>query len=42
VPQVVNAHRFHCSVAHVPRVVAIYERCMALPAFARAAPPAPP
>ncbi len=38
VPQVTNALRFACRLEHVPRVTAIYARCMALPAFARAAP----
>lgn len=38
VPQVTNALRFACKLEHVPRVTAVYERCMALAAFARAAP----
>lgn len=38
VPQVTNALRFACRLDHVPRVKDIYDRCMALPAFARAAP----
>jgi maleylacetoacetate isomerase/maleylpyruvate isomerase len=38
VPQVTNALRFACRLDHVPRVQGIYERCMALPSFARAAP----
>jgi maleylpyruvate isomerase len=38
VPQVTNALRFACRLDHVPRVTDIYDRCMALPAFARAAP----
>ena len=38
VPQVTNAHRFHCKLDHVPRVVAIYDHCMTVPAFALAAP----
>ena len=42
VPQVTNARRFHCKLDHVPRVVAIYEHCMSLPAFAQAAPGADP
>jgi maleylpyruvate isomerase len=38
VPQVTNARRFHCKLDHVPRVVAIYDHCMTLEAFAKAAP----
>jgi len=38
VPQVTNALRFACRLDHVARVKAIFDRCMALPAFARAAP----
>lgn len=38
VPQVFNALRFSCDVAAVPRVMALYEQCMTLPAFQRAAP----
>lgn len=40
VPQVFNALRFACKLEHVPRVMALYERCTQLPAFARAAPEA--
>jgi maleylacetoacetate isomerase len=42
VPQVTNARRFACDLSHVPRVVAIHEHCMSLPAFAAAAPDAQP
>lgn len=38
VPQVTNALRFACRLDHVPTVTGIFDRCMALPAFARAAP----
>ena len=38
VPQVVNAQRFKVDIADFPRVVRIFERCMKLPAFARAHP----
>jgi maleylpyruvate isomerase len=38
VPQVVNAHRFKVDLADFPRVVAIFDRCMKLPAFERAHP----
>jgi maleylpyruvate isomerase len=38
VPQVTNALRFACRLDHVPRVKELFDRCMALPAFARAAP----
>jgi maleylpyruvate isomerase len=40
VPQVANARRFACQLAHVPRVTTLYEHCMQLPAFQRAAPEA--
>lgn len=40
VPQVANARRFECKLGHVPRVTELYELCMALPAFQRAAPAA--
>jgi maleylacetoacetate isomerase len=40
VPQVANAHRFLCKLSHVPRVTALYDHCMTLPAFQRAAPEA--
>jgi maleylacetoacetate isomerase len=38
VPQVTNALRFACRLDHVPRVRELFDHCMALPAFARAAP----
>jgi len=33
VPQVFNAQRFNCDLAPYPAVMAIFERCMKLPAF---------
>jgi maleylacetoacetate isomerase len=33
VPQVFNAQRFNCDLAPYPTVMAIFERCMKLPAF---------
>ena len=41
VPQMFNARRFKVDLAPFPRVTAIADRAAALPAFARAAPPAP-
>ncbi|MEO5793510.1 MAG: maleylacetoacetate isomerase [Rhodoferax sp.] len=38
VPQVFNAQRFACNLDHVPTVVAVHARCVALPAFQQAAP----
>ncbi|MCA0177310.1 MAG: maleylacetoacetate isomerase [Proteobacteria bacterium] len=38
VPQVFNAQRFGCKLDHLPGVMAVHARCMALPAFARTAP----
>lgn len=38
VPQVYNALRYECPVSEFPRLYGIYENCMALPAFQRAAP----
>ncbi len=38
VPQVFNAVRFGADVASIPRLMAIYERCNGLPAFANAHP----
>lgn len=38
VPQVFNAQRMHCDMAQLPLIMAIHERCMALPAFQQAAP----
>jgi maleylpyruvate isomerase len=40
VPQVANAVRFACKLSHVPRVTALYDHCMTLPAFQRASPAA--
>jgi maleylacetoacetate isomerase/maleylpyruvate isomerase len=42
VPQIFNAQRFGCRLDHVPTVMSIHERCMALDAFQRAAPAAQP
>lgn len=33
VPQIFNAHRFKCPLDPYPRTMAVYEACMALPAF---------
>jgi len=33
VPQIFNARRFECRLAHVPNVMRVFEACMALPAF---------
>jgi maleylacetoacetate isomerase len=33
VPQIFNAQRFDCQLDHVPRVMHVFEACMALPAF---------
>ena len=41
VPQVYNARRFELDLTPYPRLVAIAERCEALPAFAQAAPREP-
>ena len=38
IPQVFNARRLHCDLAALPNVTRIFERCMQLPAFQRAAP----
>jgi maleylacetoacetate isomerase len=38
IPQVFNARRLHCDLAALPNVGRIFERCMQLPAFQRAAP----
>lgn len=38
VPQLASAKRFNCSLEDYPSLVTIYEHCMALPAFADAAP----
>lgn len=42
VPQIFNAARFEVSFAGLPRTMAAYEACMALPAFAQAQPSACP
>jgi maleylacetoacetate isomerase/maleylpyruvate isomerase len=42
VPQVFNAQRFDCSLAHVPNVVRVHAACMAHEAFARTQPSACP
>jgi maleylacetoacetate isomerase len=42
VPQVFNARRFDCSLLAFPRIVGIYESCMELESFQRAAPEAQP
>jgi maleylacetoacetate isomerase len=33
VPQIFNARRLNCRLDHVPRVMQVFEHCMALPAF---------
>jgi maleylacetoacetate isomerase len=33
VPQIFNAQRFECRLDHVPHVMGVFERCMALDAF---------
>ena len=38
VPQVFNAQRFRCDLEPYPRVRAVHERCLEIPAFALAAP----
>ncbi len=38
VPQVYNANRFNVELAAFPRIVAINEHCLTMPAFANAAP----
>ncbi len=38
VPQIFNAQRFDCDLTKVPKVMAIFERCLQLPAFADAVP----
>lgn len=40
VPQVFNAQRFACRLDHVPTVMRIFDRCMQLDEFQRAAPAA--
>lgn len=38
VPQVVNGRRFDCDMTPYPAIMRIHEACMAIPAFAEAAP----
>ena len=38
VPQIFNAQRLDCDLSHTPTVMRIFDRCLALPAFAEAAP----
>lgn len=38
VPQVFNAQRFNCDLKPYPKVMAIFERCMKLPAFSETQP----
>jgi maleylacetoacetate isomerase len=38
IPQVYNALRFNCSLAPYPRIQAIYDHCITLPAFLEASP----
>ena len=33
VPQILNAQRYDCRLDHVPRVMRVFDACMALPAF---------
>ena len=42
VPQIFNARRFDCDLSGLPRTMAAFEACMALPAFQRAQPSACP
>ncbi len=42
VPQIFNARRFDCRLDHVPQVMRVFERCMALPAFSTTQPSACP
>ena len=42
VPQVFNAQRFKCELAHVPNVMRVHAACMALPAFSGTQPSACP
>lgn len=42
VPQVINGRRFDCDMSPYPTIQRIFEACMALPAFAEAAPQAQP
>jgi maleylacetoacetate isomerase len=38
VPQIFNAKRYDCDLAHYPAVMGVFDRCMSLDAFQRAAP----
>ena len=42
VPQIFNARRFDCQLAHVPNVMRVFDACMALEAFERTRPEACP
>ena len=42
VPQIFNAQRFDCDLSGLPRVMAVFDACMKLPAFQRAQPSACP
>ncbi len=42
VPQIYNAQRFDCSLAHAPQVMRVHARCMALDAFVSTRPEACP
>lgn len=42
VPQIFNAQRFNCDLSAVPLSTQVYDRCMTLEAFQRAAPEAQP
>lgn len=42
VPQIFNAQRYEARLDHVPHVMRVFDACMALPAFQRAAPSAQP
>ncbi len=42
VPQIFNAQRFDCRLSHVPNVMRVFERCMALDAFDKTRPEACP
>jgi glutathione S-transferase len=42
VPQIANAQRLQCPLEAYPTLMRIHDRCVRLPAFARAAPAAQP
>jgi maleylacetoacetate isomerase/maleylpyruvate isomerase len=42
VPQIFNAQRFECRLDHVPNVMRVFERCMAMEAFDKTRPEACP